>query len=39
METHGYETLDALRGSMSLAHCPDPGAYERANYIQVLRSW
>jgi hypothetical protein len=24
---------------MSLARCPDPHAYERANYIQVLQSW
>jgi hypothetical protein len=27
------------RGSMNLARCPDPKAYERANYIHVLQSW
>ncbi|RMH22636.1 MAG: hypothetical protein D6696_02810, partial [Acidobacteria bacterium] len=28
-----------LRGSMSLARCPDPQAYERANYVRILQSW
>jgi dihydroorotate dehydrogenase (fumarate) len=39
LEEHEYNSLDEMRGSMSLAHCPDPNAYERANYIQVLHSW
>jgi len=36
---HGYESVESLRGTLSLAHCPDPAAYERANYAQVLQTW
>jgi dihydroorotate dehydrogenase (fumarate) len=36
---HEYESLGQLRGSMNLENCPDPAAYERANYLQVLQSW
>ena len=36
---HEYNSLDEMRGCMSLARCPDPAAYERANYIKVLHSW
>jgi len=39
MTEHGYGDLDALRGTLSLARCPDPAAYERANYIHILQSW
>ena len=39
LEEHEYEGLEQLRGSMSLRRCPDPKAYERANYIRVLQSW
>ena len=39
METHEYESVDQMRGSMSLAHCPDPSVYERANYLKVLQLW
>jgi hypothetical protein len=28
-----------MRGSMSLARCPDPHAYERANYLETLLAW
>jgi len=24
---------------MSHAHCPDPAALERANYVRILQSW
>jgi dihydroorotate dehydrogenase (fumarate) len=37
MEAHGYASLAQLRGCMSLAKCPDPAAFERANYIKVLQ--
>ena len=37
MEEHVYESLAQLKGSMSLASCPDPAAYERANYMLVLQ--
>jgi len=39
LEEHEYDSLDQLRGSMSLRHCPDPSAYERANYMRVLQGW
>jgi len=28
-----------MRGNMSLFKVPDPDAYERANYMLMLRSW
>jgi dihydroorotate dehydrogenase (fumarate) len=39
MEEHDYESLDQMRGSMSLRKSPDPSAFERGNYMKVLRSW
>lgn len=36
---HEYESLEQLRGSMNLARCPDPGAFERGNYLRILQSW
>jgi dihydroorotate dehydrogenase (fumarate) len=36
---HGYESVDQLRGTMNLKRCPDPSAFERANYIRILQSW
>ena len=38
LEEHEYESLAQLRGSMSLERCPDPAAYMRANYINLLQS-
>jgi dihydroorotate dehydrogenase (fumarate) len=39
MEEHEYESIDQLRGALNLKACPDPGAYERANYMLTLQSW
>ena len=39
MEEHEYESLSQMQGSMSLETCPDPSAYERANYMLTLQSW
>jgi dihydroorotate dehydrogenase (fumarate) len=39
LEDHEYESLRQMQGSMSLARCPDPKAYERANYLHVLQTW
>jgi dihydroorotate dehydrogenase (fumarate) len=39
LEEHEYESLGQMRGSMSLMKSPDPKAYERANYIQILQGW
>jgi dihydroorotate dehydrogenase (fumarate) len=38
-DEHGYESLDQMRGSMSLAHCQDPASFERGNYARILQSW
>ena len=35
----GYRSITEMRGCMNLAKCPDPGAFERANYLRVLHSW
>jgi dihydroorotate dehydrogenase (fumarate) len=39
LEEHGYESVAQLRGAMNLKRCPDPAAFERANYIRILQSW
>jgi dihydroorotate dehydrogenase (fumarate) len=39
MEDHGYESLHQMRGSMNLARCPNPAAFERSNYIRMLQEW
>lgn len=36
---HEYESLEQLRGSMSLRTCPDPAAFGRTNYMKVLHGW
>jgi dihydroorotate dehydrogenase (fumarate) len=39
MEEHEYESIRQMRGSMSQRSSPDPAAFERANYMKVLRSY
>jgi dihydroorotate dehydrogenase (fumarate) len=39
MEDHGYQSVNAVRGAMNLRHCPDPAAFERANYQRILQKW
>jgi dihydroorotate dehydrogenase (fumarate) len=39
LEEHDCESLRQIQGSMSLRRCPDPAAYQRANYIRLLQSW
>jgi dihydroorotate dehydrogenase (fumarate) len=39
LEAHEYGSVDELRGSMNLARCPDPAAYERGNYVHLLHTW
>ena len=38
-DEHEYESLDQMRGSMSLARCPDPASFERGNYVRILQSF
>jgi len=39
MEEHDYSSLKQMQGSMNLQRCPEPAAFERANYMRVLQSW
>jgi dihydroorotate dehydrogenase (fumarate) len=39
LETHEYESLAQARGSMSLEKSPNPKAFERGNYMQILQGW
>ena len=39
LEEHEYESLRQMQGSMSLLKCPNPKAFERANYMHILQSW
>jgi len=37
MQEHEWNSLDEMRGNMSLERIPDPAAYERANFRMSLR--
>lgn len=39
LTAHEYESLNQMRGSLNLSRCPDPRAYERGNYIHILKTW
>ncbi|MBZ0113004.1 MAG: dihydroorotate dehydrogenase-like protein [Thermoanaerobaculia bacterium] len=39
LEEHEYGALSELKGSMNHSRCPDPGAFERANYLRILRGY
>ncbi len=39
MEENEYESVEQMRGSLSVARSPDPEAYERANYMRTLNTW
>jgi dihydroorotate dehydrogenase (fumarate) len=39
MEEHEYESVTQLRGSMSQKNCPDPAAFERAQYMRAVSSY
>jgi dihydroorotate dehydrogenase (fumarate) len=39
MEENEHTSVRALIGSMSQKSCPDPQAFERANYIKTLQSY
>ena len=38
LEAHGYHSLGQMQKSMNLSRCPNPSAYERANYVHVLNA-
>jgi dihydroorotate dehydrogenase (fumarate) len=39
MEAKEYVSVREMRGSMSRENCPDPTAYERANYMRTLMTY
>ena len=36
LEEHEYESVSQLKGSLSQKNCPEPAAYERAQYMKAL---
>src|ERR1700746_905359 len=38
LEQHEYESVRQMQGSMSQQHCPDPSAFERAQYMRAVKS-
>ena len=38
MEKHEYESVRQMKGSMSQLRCPDPSAFERAQYMRAVKS-
>ena len=39
MDTHEYESVAQMIGSMSQKNCAEPAAFERANYMKTLDSY
>ncbi|MGH1394115.1 MAG: dihydroorotate dehydrogenase-like protein [Trichormus sp.] len=39
MEKHEYESIQQLQGSMSQKNCPNPSAFERAQYMRALQTY
>jgi dihydroorotate dehydrogenase (fumarate) len=39
LEEHWYDSVHQLKGSMSQMRCPDPSAFERAQYMRALTSY
>jgi len=39
LEEHEYESIEQLKGSMSQQRCPDPSAFERAQYMRALSTY
>jgi dihydroorotate dehydrogenase (fumarate) len=39
MEEHEYESVKQMRGSMSQLRCPDPSAFERAQYMRAIKAY
>lgn len=39
LETHDYQSVDQLRGSLSQHNAPNPSLFERAQYIKALQGY
>jgi dihydroorotate dehydrogenase (fumarate) len=38
MDSHEYDSVRQMQGSMSQRKCPDPSAFERAQYMRAVKS-
>lgn len=39
LQDHEYGSIQQLQGSMSQVNCPDPSAFERAQYVKSLQTY
>lgn len=39
LEDHEYKDLAQMKGSMSMKRCPNPAAYQRVNYMRLLKGF
>jgi dihydroorotate dehydrogenase (fumarate) len=39
LKDHGFDSLSEIKGRMSQKNCPDPSAFERAQYVRGLSSY
>jgi dihydroorotate dehydrogenase (fumarate) len=39
MAEREYASVTQMKGSLSQRSCPDPDAFERANYMKTLKSY
>ncbi len=39
LEEHEYESLAQMKGSLSQKNCPEPSAFERAQYMRILTTY
>lgn len=39
LDENEYASIEQMKGSMSRKNCPDPGAFERANYMKALTTY
>jgi dihydroorotate dehydrogenase (fumarate) len=39
LDEREYESVQQMKGSLSQLACPDPAAFERANYMKALKSY
>lgn len=39
MEEKEYESIEQMQGSLSQRKCPEPEAFERANYLKILTNY
>jgi len=39
MEEQEYESIEQMKGSISLHHTTNPAAYQRANYMRILTDY